>query len=120
MRWGDFMLFETILALFAAAGTLFVVCFIVGRLLHPVGMNGLAVYSVIVASGSAPELQQTVEAVCELSKRSAGKVLMPDGGMDPETRRCAEILSRTRDIPLLTADEAAACLQKRSCIEAFI
>jgi len=104
------VLFETFLALFAALGTLFVVCFIIGRLLSPSPSDGLSVYSVVVVSGSAPGLQQSVLAAEALSRQNGSQIVLLDSGLDPEARQCAEILSRVSDIPLFSAGEAAECL----------
>lgn len=109
-------LLEIILTIIISAAVIAAVWLVYGRLVTPVRAGkGESLYAVIYAQGVTPELARTVEGLLWLV--STGKANMEliiiDGGMDPESRKMAEILvrdyagirfCRQEDLPKLFTD----------------
>lgn len=99
------MLLKLIFAFAAAAALMMLLWLLRGVMLTPVraGVNErLSV--VITVTGSAPELENTVDALLWLSQNGTlrAQVLVRDAGMEEETRRAAELLERRGVVKLIT------------------
>jgi hypothetical protein len=100
---------EILIALAIVTGGAGIV-FIARQLSYPPGNPGL--FTVVAASGRADELEQTVNALLRYER--AARVVIADCGLEPETRRLAELLAqdarvelcRTSDLPEMVAQAA--------------
>lgn len=97
------MLLELIIAAAVAIGAFGLIWLLRGIVLTPVprGKN-LEISVLLEVKGEAPELENTVKALCWLRKNgtlSAG-ILLRDRDMGPETARVARLLARSGMIEL--------------------
>lgn len=91
------MVLRIIVSVFAVFILFLIVWQLRGLLLTPVKLGkNTALSLVLTVFGAAPELEQTVDAICWLRANGTlrGELILRDAGMDAETARCAEILEK--------------------------
>lgn len=94
------MFLETFITLFIAVFIVGAIWLIYGRFVTPVkGGKGEKLYTLICAKGSAPDLSHTVNSIVWLqnSGRIETVIVIADAGLDEESLKAAEILSRDFD-----------------------
>ena len=99
------MLLKLLFAFAAAAALMTLLWLLRGVMLTPVRAGANERLSVVITvTGSAPELENTVDALLWLSQNGTlrAQVLVRDAGMEEETRRAAELLERRGVVKLIT------------------
>ncbi|MCM1149856.1 MAG: hypothetical protein NC319_07210 [Butyricicoccus sp.] len=99
------MLLRLIFAFAAAAALMLLLWLLRGVMLTPVRAGANERLSVVITvTGSAPELENTVDALLWLRQNGTlrAQVLVRDAGMEQETRRAAELLERRGAVKLIT------------------
>ncbi len=101
--------FDTLITLFIASLIVVSVWLSYGRFVTPLKAGkGERLYAIIYAGGSAPNLDQTVNTLLGLLSRSRieMEVVIADGGLDAESRKMAELLTRgTEGVSICKASE---------------
>lgn len=98
------MLIKILAALLVTAALMLLLWYLRGAVLTPVKPGRNQRLSVVVSvTGSAPGLENTVDALLWLSANGTlpAEVVIRDAGMDAETRGTAEILSRRGTVKLI-------------------
>ena len=93
---------EILTALLAGFGLVCLAWLAFGRLVLPVGTEGIAVRAVVTAAGDGSGLEQTVSALLWLRKTGLwrGVILLADCGLEPEGLKIARRLAEQPGVEL--------------------
>lgn len=95
------ILFETLLGIFIVAAAVGLACLVRAVLPKTAVTPGVEAVTVIRAFGEAEGLEQAVRGL----RYAPGRLIIADGGMDPDAKRRAELLSQRFGAVLMDGDK---------------